>query len=128
MPTISRRATLFVLGAFCADIAATRNRTAAMYFMNDASSRRGRKNAFPLIESHQGSEARSTYGSPAKRDFGYLQPLSLKDENHLWATMCKLKQEKTECFAANVGRICPMSQASAIHADLLLLGFLLHCA
>jgi len=80
-----------------------------MYFMNDASSRRGRNNALPLIEFHQGSEARSTYGSPAKRDFGYLQSLSLKDENHMWATMCKLKQEKTECFVANVGRIFPMT-------------------
>ena len=62
-----------------------------------------------FIEFHQGSEARSTYGSPAKRDFGYLQSLSLKDENRLWAMMRKLKQEKTECFAANVGTICRMT-------------------
>src|ERR1017187_3086574 len=64
----------------------------------------GAKVRSPLIEFHQGSEARSTYGSRAKRDVGYLQSLSLKDENRLWATMCKLKQETTECFAANVGR------------------------
>jgi hypothetical protein len=30
-------------------------------------------------------------GGPVKRDFGYLQSLSVKDENHPWATMCKLK-------------------------------------
>src|ERR1035438_6418435 len=84
----------------------------------------GRKGAFALIEFHQGSEARSTYGSPAKRDFGYLQSLSLKDENHLWATTCKLKQEKTECFAANVGRIFPMTCGSASRADALLLRLL----
>ena len=45
----------------------------------------------------------------AKHDFGYLQSISLKDENHLWVTMCKLKKEKTECFAANVERIFPMT-------------------
>jgi hypothetical protein len=45
----------------------------------------------------------------AKHDFGYLQPISLKEENRLWAMMRKLKQEKTECFAANVGTICRMT-------------------
>jgi hypothetical protein len=30
-----------------------------------------------------------------------MQSISLKDENHLWATMCKLKKETTECFAAH---------------------------
>ncbi len=39
----------------------------------------------------------------AKHDFGYLQSLSLKDENHLWATICKLKKEKT----ATCGSACP---------------------
>ncbi len=58
---------------------------------------------------HQGIEGRSTYGRPAKHDFGYLQSLSLKDENHLWATICKLKKETTECFAAHVERIFPMT-------------------
>jgi hypothetical protein len=47
--------------------------------------------------------------SPTKRDFGYLQSISFKDENHLWVTMCKLKKEKTECFAANVERNFPIT-------------------
>jgi hypothetical protein len=45
----------------------------------------------------------------AKHDFGYLQPISLKEENRLWARSCRLNREKTECFAANVGEICPMT-------------------
>jgi hypothetical protein len=35
---ISRWRPLFVLGAFCADIAATSNRTAAMYLIDEVSS------------------------------------------------------------------------------------------
>jgi hypothetical protein len=31
--------------------------------------------------------------------------------------MCKLKQEKTECFAANVGRVCPMTQTLGLSPD-----------
>jgi hypothetical protein len=77
--------------------------------MNEVPSHQERRPAFSLIEFHQGIEGRSTYGRPAKRDFGYLQFLSLKDENHLWATMCKLKKETTECFAANVERISRMT-------------------
>jgi hypothetical protein len=30
----------------------------------------------------------------AKHDFGYLLPISLKEENRVWATRRKLKQEK----------------------------------
>src|ERR1017187_10657622 len=63
MAGISRRPPLFVLGAFCADIAATSNRTAAMYFMNEIPSDRGRRPAFSLIEFHQGIGDRSTYRS-----------------------------------------------------------------
>ena len=69
----------------------------------------GRRPAFSLIEFDQGIGDRSTYGSPAQHDFGYLQSTSLKDENHLWAAMCKLKKETTECFAANVERISPIT-------------------
>ncbi len=72
MAGISRRAPLFVLGAFCADIAATSNRMAAMYFMNEVPFRQGRRPAFSLIKFHQGIGGRSTYGGPAKHDFGYL--------------------------------------------------------
>jgi hypothetical protein len=45
----------------------------------------------------------------AERDLGYMQSMSLKDENRLWATICKLKKKKTECFVANVERIFPMT-------------------
>jgi hypothetical protein len=41
---------------------------------------------FTLIEFDHGIGGRSTYKGPAKHDFGYLQSISLKDENHLWAT------------------------------------------
>jgi len=47
---ISRWRPLLELGAFCADIAATSNRTAAMYFMNEVPSHRGRRPAFSPIE------------------------------------------------------------------------------
>src|ERR1039457_1358119 len=76
---ISRWRPLFVLGAFCADIAATSNRTAAMYFMNEVPFRRRRKHASSLNEFDQGIGDRSTYGSPAKHDFGYLKSISLKE-------------------------------------------------
>ena len=69
----------------------------------------GARPAFSLIEFDQGIGDRSTYVRPAKHDLGYLQSQSLKDENHLWATMCKLKKEKTQCFAAHVERIFPMT-------------------
>ena len=59
---------------FAPGIAATSNRTAANYFMTG-----GRRPAFSLIEFDQGIGDRSTYGSPAKHDFGYLQSISLKD-------------------------------------------------
>src|SRR5580658_860465 len=82
---------LLELVAFCADIAATSNRTAAMYFMNDDPSHRGRRPAFSLIEFHQGIGGRSTYRSPAERDFGYLQSISLEDENQLWGKSFQMK-------------------------------------
>ena len=100
MVGISRRPSLFVVGAFCADIIATSNKTAAMYFMNDDPSHRERRPAFSLIEFAHGTGDRPSYGGPAKHDFGYLQSILLKDENQLWAPMCKLTKETTECFAA----------------------------
>src|ERR1700675_1207468 len=75
---ISRWRPLFVLGTFCADIAATSNKTAAMYFMNEVPSHRGRRPAFSLIEFDQEIGDRSTIIRPAKHDFGYLQSTSLK--------------------------------------------------
>src|ERR1039458_7790623 len=60
---ISRSVLLLVLGTFCADIDATSRRTAAMYFMNEVPSDRGRRPAFSLIEFHQGIGDRSTYRS-----------------------------------------------------------------
>src|ERR1017187_7758004 len=80
---ISRWRPLFVLGAFCADIAATSNRTAAMYFMNEVPSHRGRKLTFSLIEFDHGTGDRPSYGSSAKHDFGYPQSVSIKGEHHL---------------------------------------------
>src|SRR5208283_2234817 len=56
-------------------------------------SQRARKLAFSLIEFDHGTGDRPSYGGPAKRDFGYLQSILLKDENHLCAPMCRLKKE-----------------------------------
>jgi hypothetical protein len=42
-----------------------------------------------------------------------MQSISLKDENHLWATMCKLKKETTECFAAH-GIMRPLREAGSL--------------
>src|ERR1039458_6000170 len=64
----------------------------------------------------------------AKDDFGYLQSISLKDENHLWATICKLKKEEAECFAANAERIFLTTCGSASLADTPLLRLLLQLA
>src|ERR1035438_10381010 len=76
---ISRWRPSFVLGAFCADNAATSNKTAVTYFMNEVPFRRGTQTSSSLIEFHQGIVDRSTYEGPAKHDFGHLQSISLKD-------------------------------------------------
>ena len=64
---------------------------------------------FSLIEFDHGTGDRPSYGGPAEHDFGYPQSISLKEENRVWTTMCKLKKEKTACFAADVERIFPMT-------------------
>jgi hypothetical protein len=108
MAGISKRAPLFVIGAFCADIAVTSNRTTAMYFI-EVPSRRCADLRSPSLNSIRESGTDQLTEGLGKHDFGYLQPISLKEENRVWATMCKLKQEKTECFVANVGGICPVT-------------------
>ena len=60
---MSRSGLLLVLGAFCADTAATSNRTAAMYFMNEIPSDPRHKLASSLIEFHHSIRDRSNYGS-----------------------------------------------------------------
>ena len=108
MAGISKRAPLFVLGAFCADIAATSNRTTAMYFI-EVPSRRCAELRSPSLNSIRESGTDQLTEGLGKHDFGYLQPISLKEENRVWAKICRLNREKTECFAANVGKICPMT-------------------
>jgi hypothetical protein len=48
---ISRWRPLVVLGAFCADIAATSNRTAAMYFMNEVLPTGDANERYPSLNS-----------------------------------------------------------------------------
>jgi hypothetical protein len=62
-PSIPVSSPLFVLGAFCADVAATNNRTAAMYFMNEVPFHRRRKHASSLNEFHHVIGNHSNYGS-----------------------------------------------------------------
>src|ERR1035441_5948939 len=127
MAGISKGAPLFVRGAFCADIAATSNRTTAMYFI-EVPSRRCAELRAPSLNSIRESGTDQLTEGLAKHDFGYLQSISLKDENHLWATICKLKKEETECFAANVERIFLTTCGSASLADARLLRLLLQLA
>src|ERR1035441_10151675 len=102
---ISRSGLLLVLGTFCADIAATSNRTAAMYFMNEVPSDRGRRPAFSLIEFHQGIGDRSTYRShphPPLRGDGMLPCRFRSVERQLNVPFNKLSFPQTKINHAPV--------------------------